>query len=309
MNLRQVEIFHSVMVHGTTQKAAESLHISQPGVSKALQDLEQSVGFALFDRVRKRLQPTAEGRLFFREVETNFAALANLHSAAGRIRDFGSGQLRIATLSALSTNVVPAALKRFHDANPDVSITLQARMSSTVKDLVLSGQCDLGLAADEIDTTGVDARPFSVFPAMIALPSDDPLCARERLEIEDLQGRNFISLSPEDTSRRQLDTLLEEAGVRPKVVLETPFANTVCSLVQAGLGLGLINPLSAAPFLGRGVTLRPFGARVEFRTLLVLPAGLPVARKVSDCIAILEDEARRQNARNGLDKVGPAAGG
>ena len=301
MNLRQVEIFHAVMVHGTTQKAAEVLHISQPGVSKALQDLEYDVGFPLFHRVRKRLQPTAEGRLLFREVETNFAALNNLHSAAGRIRDFGSGQLRIATLSALSTNVVPAALKRFHDANPDISITLQARMSSTVKDLILSGQCDLGLAADEIDTTGVDARPFAVFPAVIALPSDDPLCQRERIELDDLEGRNFISLSPEDTSRRQLDSFLDAAGIRPKVVLETPFANTVCSLVQAGLGLGLINPLSAAPFLGRGVTLRPFGARVEFRTLLVLPAGLPVARKVSDCIAILQNETKQQIARMRLE--------
>jgi DNA-binding transcriptional LysR family regulator len=298
MNLRQVEIFHAVMVHGTTHKASESLHISQPGVSKALQDLEHQIGFALFNRVRKRLEPTAEARLLFQEIEKNFTALTSLRTAAARIRDFGSGELRIATLSALSTNIVPAALKRFYDAKPDISITLQTRMSSTVKDMVLSGQCDVGLAADEIDTTGIDAQLFAVLPGMIALPSDDRLCDKDVLDIDDLDGRNFIALSPEDTSRRQLDNLLEQNDVRLKVIMETPFANTVCSLVQAGLGMGLINPLSARPFVGQGVTLRPIRAKVEFRTLLILRRGLPVPQNVSLFTSILKDEARRQSAKH-----------
>lgn len=282
------------MVHGTTQGAAEALHISQPGVSKALQELERQVGFLLFDRVRKRLVPTAEGRLLFLEIERNYAALGNLRGAAARIRDFGSGQIRIATLSALSTNIVPVALTRFQAAHPDISITLQTRMSATVKELVLSGQFDLGLVADEIDATGVDVVPFATFPAAVALPSADPLCERPELRLEDLDGRNFLALSPEDTTRRHLDALFEERGISPKVVLETPFANTICSLVQAGMGCGIINPLAAAPFVGKGVTLKRFDAAVQFRSLLIRPSGIPQSRAVTDCIQILKDTAEEQ---------------
>lgn len=291
LNLRQVEIFRAVMLHGTTKHAAEVLHISQPGVSKAIQDLERELGFELFHRVRKRLQPTAEGQLYFREVEESFASLSRLSSAGARIRDFGSGQIRLATLSALSTNIIPRALRSFQGDHPSVSIVLQARMSSTVKDLVASGGFDLGLAADEIDASGVQAEPFAEFNGAICLPESHPLSSKREISPRDLDGCPFIALSAEDTSRQRLDRVLSDHGVKPRIVLETPFANTVCAMVQAGLGCGLVNPLTAEPFLGRGVILRPLVPRIPFRTLLIQPIAKPTANIVADCIRTLKSEA------------------
>ncbi len=283
-------MFRAVLLNGTTQAAAEVLHVSQPGVSKSLQELERQLGFALFHRSRKRLVPTAEARLWFREVEGAFEALSRLDSAAARIRDFGSGQIRIATLSALSTNVVPRALRRFRDRHPDVSVTLQARMSATVRELVHSGGFDIGLAADEIDVTGLDAQPFARFEAEIALPAGHPLAARAVLTPALLDGCDFVALSAEDTTRRQFDAEMAAAGAAPRIVLETPFAHTVCALVEAGLGCGLVNPLAAGPWAGRGVVLRPFRPAVQFRTLLLRPAGEPASRIVAECIAALRAE-------------------
>lgn len=290
LSLRQVEIFRAVMLHGTTRRAAEVLNISQPGVSKALQELEHYLGLALFHRERKRLSPTAEARLWFSEVESAYATLARLGSAAARIRDFGTGQLRIATLSALSTNIVPRALKRFRTMQPGVSITLQTRMSSTVRDIVLSGGVDIGLAADEIDMTGVDARELCAFPACLALPPDHPLTAKSIIEARDLHNQDFIALSPEDTTRRALDEVLRDSGSTPRVVAETPFAQTICAMVMAGLGCGVVNPVAAAPFEGRGIELRPFTPTVTFRSLLIRPAESPVSRVVADFIQALEEE-------------------
>lgn len=281
------------MLTGSTQRAAEVLRIAQPGVSKALKDLEADLGFALFHRTRKRLVPTAEAQLYLREVEGAFAALSRLKSAGARIRDFGSGSLRIATLSALSTNIVPRALARFQAARPGVSITLQARMSATVKDLVQTGRFDLGLAADEIDTTGVHSEPFAVFPGALALPDGHALIARDEILPEDLHDQAFIALSPEDTTRARLDALLAERDIRPRVVLETPFAATICAMVQAGLGCGLVNPLNAELYQGRGVTLRPLAFEISFRTLLIRPDALPPSEIVADCIAALRAEAER----------------
>lgn len=293
MNLRQVEVFQAMMTNGTASRAAEVLRISQPAVSKAIQELERQIGFQLFHREKRRMTPTSEARLFFQEVQNSFTGLVHLRSAAARIRDFGSGEIRLVSLSALSTNLVPRALRAFQLRHPNVMITFQARMSSMVKDLVASGQFDLGLAADEIDVTGVDASLFYRQRLVIAMPDDHPLAASSVVRVEDLHGQNFITLAPEDTSRRALEIILDQRGVKPKIVLETPYSTTVCAMVQAGLGCGMISPLTAEPFLGRNLTWRPFEPAIHARTLLILPPNKKPSRIVADCIEELKRAARQ----------------
>lgn len=284
MNLRQIEVFHAVVTTGTASRAAELLRISQPAVSKAVMELERQVGFELFDRRSGRMLPTVEARLFFREVEGAFSGLTHLKAAAARIRDFGSGEIRIASLSALSTNIMPKALRNFQKRHPDVAITFQARMSSMVKDLVASGQFDVGIAADEIDLAGVESAPFADYRVAIAMPVGHLLEEKDVIRPEDLQGQDFIALAPEDTTRRQADQIFAEHGVLPKIVLETPYSTTICAMVDAGLGCGMVNPLTAEPYLGKGLVLRPFEPAIHFRTLLLLPPNSKPSRIVSDFI-------------------------
>ncbi|WP_421693859.1 LysR substrate-binding domain-containing protein [Aestuariivirga sp.] len=287
MNLRQVEVFRAVMTNGTTARASEVLRISQPAVSKAVAELERAVGFSLFHRVKGRLQPTAEGQLLFREVEQTFTGLAHLRGAAARIRDYGSGELRIGSLSALSTNVMPRALAAFMIRNPQVAVTFQAHMSSVVRDLVASGQFDLGLVADEIDKTGVEVRPFARYRAALAVPERHRLAGQEVVVPKDLHGEAFVALAPEDTTRREAEIVLTEAEARPRVVMETPYSTTVCAMVAVGIGVGLVDPLTAQPFVGRGLTLCAFEPALHFRTLLILPPHRPPSRILEDFIVEL----------------------
>jgi DNA-binding transcriptional LysR family regulator len=284
MNLRQVEIFRVVMTSGTTARAAEILHVSQPAVSKMIQELERSLGFDLFHRIKGRLYPTQEGQLFFREVEQAFLGLAHLRGAAARIRDYGSGELRIACLSALSTNVLPRALQAFMTRNPNVAITFQARMSSNVRDLVASGQFDLGVVADEIDSTGVEVEEFARFRVALAMPKGHPLEALDVVHPADLGGHPFIALAPEDTTRREAEEAFERAGVTIRPVIETPYSTTICAMVAAGIGLGLVNPLTAEPYLGHGLVLRPFEPALHFRTLLITPPNRLASRNLVEFI-------------------------
>jgi DNA-binding transcriptional LysR family regulator len=287
MNLHQIEVFRAVMTTGTTSRAAEVLHVSQPAISKTLQLLEHSVGFPLFHRVKGRLQPTAEGQLFFREVEQTFVGISHLRGAAARIRDYGSGELRIACLSALSTNVVPRALKAFLTRNPKVAITFQARTSPVVRDLVASGQFDLGIAADEIDKTGLDTRDFARYRVAVALPDGHRLLAKDLIRPADLSDEAFVSLAPEDTTRHEAERALAEAGVTVRTILETPFSTTICAMVAAGLGVGLVNALTAEPYEGRGLALRPFEPALFFRTLLILPPNRPPSALLQEFIGDL----------------------
>ncbi len=284
------------MAHGTTARAAEVMAISQPAVSKAIQSLERSVGFALFRRENGRLRPTSEGELFHREVLETFRGLIHLKSAGRRIRDFGSGQLRVACLSAFSGSLVPEALGRFHAIHPKAGVTLQVHASSMIRDLVADGRFDVGIVADEVSTDGIVAEPFVTIPGVLALPPGHRLAYREVVSPSDLEGENFVALAATDTTRRELDQTFALAGVSSNVIVETPFSATVCALVLAGLGVGIVDPVTTPGFVERGLLLRRIEPAPEFRTLLILPPGRPKARLAAEFISVLRTVAEAQRA-------------
>lgn len=285
MNMRQVEIFAAVMRAGTASSAAELLNISQPSVSKLLSDLERSVGFALFERVRGRLVPTPEGRMFEREVDKAFAGLSQLRSAAARIREVGSGEVRIGCLGALIHTVVPLGLQDFRRAFPEVPLVLQSRLSRDIRDLVASGELHLGLVANEVDTTGLFSRRFSSFPAVVALYPGHPLEQRTSIAPADLHNQEFITLAPKDTVRVRVEAELAAAGASPKTIIETPLSTTVCELVAARLGCGIVNPITAQRF--PELRLKPFTPRIDFNAILVSTSE-QLSRPLSALVAALD---------------------
>lgn len=269
MNLRQIEAFRAVILSGTVSRAAELLGITQPAVSRSVSDLEQRVGFALFDRVKGRLVPTPEGQLFFRDVDASFVGLDRLRASAARIRDFGTGSIRIASLAALGSTLVPRAISIFRSRHPHVPITLTVASSSTVRDHVAGGRYDIGLAADEVDLSGVDHQIFGSFNGVCAIPAGHPLADRAVVTPADLDGVDYIALSAEDRARRRLDAELLAAGSNPRLVVETIFSSTICALVLEGVGVGLVNPVSADGYAERGVVFRPFKPDITFRSYLL----------------------------------------
>nr|WP_047168125.1 LysR substrate-binding domain-containing protein [Sphingomonas sp. Y57] len=305
MNFRQLEIYRALMVSGSASRAAELLRITQPAVSRAISDLEYRVGFSLFDRVKGRLVPTSEGQLFFREVNVSFAGLDRLRAQAGRIRDFGSGSLKIASLAALGSTLVPRAVRRFRLANPQIAITLQVMSSSQVRDHVANQQFDIGLAADEVDLSGVDHSVFQSARAVVVMPPDHPLVSREVITAQDLHNMAFIALAPEDRARARMTETFEAVDSRPHVVVETPASGTVCALALEGVGVGIVNPLAAEGFEQRGLVFRPYEPAVYFKSFILFRPDTQRARLVRDFTAALNDALRAGPARQDQR---PAAG-
>jgi DNA-binding transcriptional LysR family regulator len=288
MNNRQIEIFAAVMKAGTVSRAAEALGVTQPGVSRMIAELERSLGFALFDRIRNRIVPTPEGRLFFEEVQASFRGMDTLRASAARIRDHGAGQIRVATLSALSASLVPDAVRRFREMRPETSVTLMVLPSRDVRDGVAAGAFDVGLAADEIDVTGLLHQPFVSPRALCAMPPGHPLAERATIGPHDLSGLDFVAYVPEDRARQRFDLIMTEAGAAPpRIVVETIYAATVCALVADGVGVGLVSPYAVAGFDARRLVLRPFEPAVHSKSLLILPLDRQKSQLVRDFIDCL----------------------
>lgn len=146
------------------------------------------------------------------------------------------------------------------------------------------------LAADEIDATGVEAEPCIDVRAVIAVHPGHPLEAADFVSPQDLHETPFVALAPEDMTRREADAIFATAGTRPRIVAETPYSTTACALVLAGLGCGIVDPITAPGFLERGLILKPLDPPVFFRTLLLFPPDRRRSRPVREFVEELAIE-------------------
>ncbi len=277
MLLREIEIFRTVMTAGTTSKAAQLLDVSQPAISQALRKLETHAGIPLFQRLRGRLLPTPEAHALLAEIDRCFVGLDAIEHRIQSLRQFGVGRISLACMPAFGIGFLPRVLGGMSLMDHKITVSLQILSSRDVRERVLTGQCDVGLMADEVSTVGIEHSVFARFEGVLAVPANHALARQSSIHPTDLAGQPFLALNPEDTSRRRLQTVLDAHGVTPSVVVETPYAVSICELVQQGVGIGLVNPLMALEYVNRGVVLRRFAEPVHFTCLLGLPASKPLA--------------------------------
>lgn len=276
MNFKQVEAFRAVMLSGSMTAAAESLHTSQPNISRLIAQLERGSGFKLFERVGGRLLPTDEGAALFADVERAFIGLQSLEKSAQTIRRGGTGQLRIAAVPSLSLTVLPRVIQRFRHENPDVAISIHTSDSPMVAHWAASQFCHLGLASyvgEEMP--GVRTQKICDVPGVCVFPKGHRLAALETVGPKDVYGEEFISLSQNDGSRTRVDRAFAADKEYRKLSLETPYAATVCSLVALGLGVSIVSPMVAREYLHMGIETRPFNPAIRFSTYLMLPEDRP----------------------------------
>lgn len=258
MNIRQIEALRAIMKSGSASRAAETLGITQPAVSRLVSELEKTIGFALFDRTRGRLEPTPQCRLFYADVERTFVGLEVLRHTASQIRRRGPGIVRVANMPGIGLPIVSRAITAFRRAHPDVAVSAQLMSTAEVWAAVAAGQVDIGIAPKETDIPGVAYQPFSGDAAMCAMSPRHRLAARDVVTLADLHEVDYVAHTPAARLRRALAELMEQSGYRLNVVAETPMCMTLLSLVGAGVGVGLVNPMSLEGLGDIGVVLRPF---------------------------------------------------
>lgn len=292
MNLSLIESFSAVMKTGSTTQAASLLGISQPAISRSLKRLEDTTKLKLFERSGPRLTPTPEAQLLYREIIDTHVGLDRLRQAVARIRSVGTGSLRIASSAALGLSFVPRVLKLFLERRPEVSVTFEIANSAAVRNLVASGTHDIGLCADEIDRANLVCEPFVETAGVCVMPAGHRLAAVSVVTPDLLDGLPIISLSPDDTARKQFDRSMLQAGAVPRITVETQFAATICQLALEGVGLGLTNSLTfvSGDYTAQGLVARPYRPRIAFRSLMILPPHRARSRLIDELVALLARE-------------------
>lgn len=275
---RQIEIFRAVMRAGGASAAARLLGLSQPLISQQLGNLERTIDVLLFERKRGRLVPTREGLAFHAEVERHYLSIEQLARKAQSLRAANEGQLHVGCLPALGFTLMPQVLRRFRDRFPQVRVSLQTVSSGTIKDRVASGEWDIGFAASEIDTAGVVHSVFAKVQAVVVVPASHALArTRKAVTLAELARHPLVALNPEDATRHLLEDACAQQGLTLDIAAETPYGTGVASLVAAGVGIGVTNPLSVPRGEQTGLAVRKLQADIPFSNLVLLPPHGPAS--------------------------------
>lgn len=287
MHYRQVEIFKAIMDAGSITEAANTLRISQPAVSKALKQLEAELGLRLFDRTTKGIAATEEARLLYTEVERTYFGMQNLTRFAASLGHRRQGRIVVSTIPALGIAWLPTVVARFSEAHPDVTISLHSSNSVDAARLVGSGEIDLGIAQLRSEEYNLSRRKLFDLEGVIALPAGHRLARKPFVEAADLAGETVIALGPEDEFRRKLGQALEAAGQHPRTVIDASLGLTICALVAAGCGVGIVDS-EAARMPGTGLVFRSFRPAIYVPIFLFRQRGRPTGRLVEAFSAILK---------------------
>lgn len=273
MRERQIEVFRAVMNHGGINRAAEMLNISQPAVSRMISALELDTGLTLFERSGRAVKPTPEAHQFKREVDTFFIGMDRIAGAAEEIRELRRGHVRMTVMPALALSVAPSIIRKVTEIHPTIKTTLDVHTSPRIGDLIGSGQFDLGIGHLSIDRPEVEVLGAWHVDCVCVMASDHPLARRPVLRPEDLDGEGLVSLSYQTDTAQWLGQVFQTAGVRPKILVEAQPSYAACLLAAKGLGITIIDALTAEFFASDALSVVPFGPGIPFEFKLMKPAG------------------------------------
>jgi len=269
--LRQLTSFREVARQLHFRRAAESLAVAQPALSRTIAQLEEVLGIALFQRTRRRVELTAAGQALLDRIEPLLRNLSTIPGDLSAMAAGQAGQLRIAFTGLAMATVLPGLLREFSRRYPGIRLELNESPSSSQLAALKSGDIACGFFhPDASPPAGLKTLLLLRERNGVLLPSGHPLVRRRTLRLRDLAETPFVlfSRSHNPGFHNRILAAFTSAGVTPRIAEEVwPRANAV-GLVRAGLGATFMTP-SEAKHLPREVVFRPLkGAAPESRLVL-----------------------------------------
>ncbi len=232
--------FQQVADGATVTEVAELYQVSQPGVSRGLQRLEEEIGTPLLTRSGRLLRPTHAGNVVKRHVDTMLHALDDALAAAEELVDPESGLVRVAFQLSLGNWLVPDLIAAFRAAHPRVRFAFEHSHDALGSSLVAAGRADLELTARRPRNPEVEWERLFSQPLRLALPPGHRLAGRPELALADAATEDFVMLGPEWELRTLTDELCARAGFTPRVAFEEDDLAVVRGFVAAGLGVAVV---------------------------------------------------------------------
>jgi LysR family transcriptional regulator, cys regulon transcriptional activator len=279
MNLHQFRFVQEAARHNLNlTEAAKALHTSQPGVSKAIIELEEELGIEIFARHGKRLKRITEpGQHVLASIAIVMRELGNLKRIGEQYSAQDSGTLSIATTHTQARYVLPEPVAKLRVAYPKVNLSLHQGTPDQVARMLIDEVAEIGIATESLaDYSELVTLPCYEWQHMLVLPAGHALASKERITLEDIASEPLITYHPSFTGRTRIDQAFAARKLTPRIALEAIDSDVIKTYVKLGIGLGIAAEMSVRDLSAQGapdeLVIRPLGhlfgqnvARVAFK--------------------------------------------
>lgn len=285
-------------------EVAKALHTSQPGVSKAIIELEEELGIEIFARHGKRLKRITEpGQHVLRSIEVILREVGNLKRIGEQFSHQDSGTLSIATTHTQARYVLPVPVAKLRTAYPHVNVSLHQGAPDQVAKMVLDEVAEIGIATESLsDYPDLVTLPCYEWEHVLVIPKTHPLASKVRISLEDLAVEPIITYHPSFTGRTRIDKAFTAKNLSPRIALEAIDSDVITTYVRLGLGIGIVAEMATREGISDDMVVRPgaqlFGknvARVAFKKSAYL------RHFVYDFAALLSDRLDRNLIMKALE--------
>ncbi|NSL51971.1 LysR family transcriptional regulator [Calidifontibacillus erzurumensis] len=241
MDIRHLEYFAEVAKHLSFTKAASTLHISQPSLSKAIQNLEGELGVPLFYRSPKQLELTDAGKAVLMNAKNVLEAFYNLTSELTEIAELKKGEIRIGIPPIMGAAFFSKLISQYKEIYPLVDIILSEVGSKVIKDGVENGSLDIGLICNaSIKNDSFEVINLLKDPLMVIVHKDHPLSKDEVIDFIQLEHEPFILYRKDFSLYDRILDVCHKYEFTPNIVCETSQKDFIIEMVGAKLGIALL---------------------------------------------------------------------
>jgi len=247
MNLHQFRFVQEAVRRDLNlTETAKALFTSQPGISKAILELEAELGIDIFARHGKRLRRITEpGREVLKSIEVIMREVGNLKRIGEEFSMQDAGTLSIATTHSQARYFLPDPVAQLRKRFPKVNISLHQGSPEQVARMVIEEVADLGLATESlVDRDELVTLPCYEWRHVVVMPAGHPLAQVERISLEDLAMWPLVSYHPSFSGRTRVDQAFAARQLKPNLVLEAIDADVIKTYVRIGLGVGIVAELA-----------------------------------------------------------------
>jgi DNA-binding transcriptional LysR family regulator len=239
INLDRLRIFQAVAETRSFTRAAEVVHLTQPGISKHIRQMEEYYGTLLFDRLGKKVALTHAGEILAEATQEIMASVTAAEQRIEELKGLRGGRLVIGASFALGIYLLPGVLAAFRKRYPAVEVTVDISLSAKIMAKILANKLDLGLVNQDTHDPRLHARQFMTDDLFVIIPRHHRWAKKKRIRPQELLGETFIVAARGAGVRAVIEERLKEKGIVLTNVVDFGNVEGVKRAVEAGLGVSI----------------------------------------------------------------------
>jgi DNA-binding transcriptional LysR family regulator len=256
----ELEAFVAVAELGSFQKAADKLHLTQPGLSRRIQKLEHALGVELFHRTTRSVALTGVGRQFLPMARQQISQLGTMLSSIREIAEKRFGKVRLASIPTVVNRVLPDVLRQYAQKYPQVGVQIFDGNHDFVLGQVRAGLAEFGISLDPGDDEDLTFEPLLADRYVLAVHGDHAYSSRGQVSLHELRDMRLVIGGRDSGNRLLLELLLGHESISLRWFYEVEHISCVVALVDAGLGCAIVPSLAVSAHFAPNIRAIPIAS-------------------------------------------------